>query len=131
MKKQIIAFLLIIISFLGVLYLVYYQTNQSPTSGEALGIKLEKKALIYFYGDTCPHCKELSAWIDENKIEEKVKLQKKEVYNNRTNANLLNQAAELCNLDTNSIGVPFIYDNGKCYVGTPEAQELLRKKAKI
>ena len=129
MKKQILSLFLIVISLFGLLYVVY-SLNPKPKA-EVLAAKFDKTALIYFYGNTCSHCRELTDWINAHKIESKVKLQKKEVYQNQENSQMLQQAAEICQLDTTRIGVPFIYDNGKCYQGTPDAEAILKKKAKI
>ena len=75
---------------------------------------------ILYYGETCPHCKDVEEWLVQNKVEEKIAIVKKEVWNNRQNASELSKVAESCGLDVNSIGVPFLYAEDKCMVGTPE-----------
>ncbi len=77
----------------------------------------DNQAPIFFYGNTCPHCADVEEWMRENKVEEKIKLVKKEVYDNQTNALELSKAAEGCGMDTASIGVPFLFTpEGKCLV---------------
>jgi len=67
----------------------------------------------------------------ENKLEEKVKVIKKEVYDNRTNAFELSQVAQRCGISTNSIGVPFLYTpEGKCLIGTPDIIDYFSEKLK-
>lgn len=68
--------------------------------------------------------------MQENKIEEKIEVVKKEVYDNRANSLELSQAAESCGLDTSSIGVPFLFTpEGKCLIGTPDIVGYLSDKA--
>ena len=64
-----------------------------------------------------------------NKIEEKVTLVKKEVFNNTSNSLELSRVAGKCNLDPTKIGVPFIYFQGKCVEGRPDVENFLSQKA--
>ncbi|OGK72611.1 hypothetical protein A2459_01315 [Candidatus Roizmanbacteria bacterium RIFOXYC2_FULL_41_10] len=128
MKQQLFALIIILVALFGTLFLVYTATQNSSSVTPLTTLK--KDAFIYFYGNTCPHCKELNIWLEENQIAKKVKIDKKEVYQNKANADQLQQAAKICGLDTSSIGVPFVYDNGKCYVGSDEAKDLFKKKSK-
>jgi len=90
-----------------------------------------KERIIYYYGSTCPHCKDVEEWMKKNKIEEKLKLEKKEVWYNKENAAELQEVAKFCNLDPSSIGVPFLWADGKCYIGTPEVKKALSEKLKV
>lgn len=128
MTKQIVALVAIILFLFGTLFLVYLLTSRSPASTPST-VKLPPKAFIYFHGLTCPNCQELNEWIKQNKIDQKVKYQKLEVYYNKDNAALLEQAAAVCNLPANQIGVPFVYVRGKCYIGLPQAKKILQEKA--
>ena len=69
--------------------------------------------IIFFYGKGCPHCALVEDFFKENKIEEKIKFEKKEVYNNKNNFNELSVKAEACGLPVDSIGVPFLWDGEK------------------
>jgi hypothetical protein len=73
--------------------------------------------IILFYGDGCSHCKIVDDFISQNKIEEKVKFVRLEVFNNKDNANVLLQKATDCKIDQNNIGVPFLWDGKNCLVG--------------
>lgn len=74
---------------------------------------------VLFYGDTCSHCKNVEDYITANKVEEKVALEKKEVFNDQNNARILERVAAFCGLPTDEIGVPFLWDsqNKRCLVG--------------
>jgi glutaredoxin len=86
------------------------------------------KTPIFFYGNTCPHCKDVEDWMKENKIEDNLKIIKKEVYDNRENAQKLSLAAQSCGLDINNIAVPFLYVGNKCYIGTPDIVSYLSQR---
>ncbi len=86
---------------------------------------------VFYYGNTCPHCKEVEEWFKTNKIAEKIKFSQKEVYDNRQNAAELSKVAASCGLDTASIGVPFLYAEDECLVGTPDIIGYFSKKLNI
>jgi len=96
--------------------------------------------IVLFYGDGCPHCKDVEDFIAQNKIEDKVKITRLEVWYNKDNAALLAQVAtQKCGITSNSVGVPFLYDppsseaggNGKCYIGEVDVPNFLKTAAGI
>ena len=94
-----------------------------------LGRLTNKPEMILFFGDTCPHCKNVDEYINQNGIREKIKFQELEVYNNKNNAALLVQKAKQCGLDTSSgIGVPFFFDGEKCIQGDQPIIDFLKTK---
>jgi len=81
---------------------------------------------IFYWGDGCPHCETVKAWMSENNIEEKIEIISKEVYKNQANSVELTARAKSCGLDTQRIGVPFLYTiDGQCIVGSPNIIEYL------
>jgi len=104
--------------------------SKNKNIGSSQAVTVEPSAPVFFYGNTCPHCADVKEWMRENKVEEKIKLVKKEVYGNKANALELSKAAESCGMDTASIGVPFLFTpEGKCLVGTPDIVNYLSEKA--
>lgn len=89
----------------------------------------ELSGIIYYYGAECPHCKKVNEFLETNKIAEKVSFTKKEVWHDRGNAKEMNQAASQCGLEKKDIGVPFIFDNGRCLIGEPDAIKFFSEKA--
>jgi glutaredoxin-related protein len=84
---------------------------------------------ILYWGTTCPHCHDTIEWIEENKVEEKLTIIRKEVYENQTNALELSQKAKKCGIDENNIGVPLMYTTDeRCLVGTPNIANYLKEK---
>ncbi|MGF3555290.1 MAG: hypothetical protein ACQXXF_08540 [Thermoplasmatota archaeon] len=43
----------------------------------------------------------------------------------------MEQVAEACGLDTSSIGVPLLWADGKCYIGTPDVEKILAEKINL
>ncbi|MDO9231465.1 MAG: hypothetical protein Q7U36_03265 [bacterium] len=84
--------------------------------------------IILFYGQECPHCKIVEKYIKDNKISEKVNFAQGEVYHNKTNSALLAEKAGKCGIDTKAIGVPFLWENDKCYVGQEEVIQFFKDK---
>lgn len=115
----------LIILILG--YIVFGSQNKKNKE-----IKIPKKnEIVYYYGETCPHCKEVKKWMEKNKIKEKIKIEEKEVWNNQDNAQELNEVAKKCGLNTSSIGVPFLYADEKCFIGTPNVIKILEEKSEL
>lgn len=86
--------------------------------GALIYAKDEPNAMILFYSDSCPHCKNVEAFIDENGIKDKIAFDEKEVSRNQANATLLERKARQCGLDLNKgIGVPFFFDGKACLMG--------------
>jgi len=87
-------------------------------------------AIVYYWGDGCPHCKVVSDFIEANNIADKVFFEKKEVWSNRANANEMGRRAKACNIEPEGMGVPFVYGgDGKCYVGEPEVINFFKSKS--
>ena len=94
--------------------------------------QIEAKSYILYYGDTCPHCKDVDEFIKANDLMTKLPIVRKEVYQNQGNAQELTGKAKECGLDTtNGVGVPLLWFEEKCYQGTPEVIGLLAEKAGI
>lgn len=92
---------------------------------------VQTKDTIFFYGRECPHCKEAEKFLADNKISEKVKYDSAEVWHNKDNAKLMLEKTKECGLDESKVGVPLVYSQGKCYVGTPDIEAFLKEKAGI
>lgn len=140
MKQTIITGLIILV-IAGLLSVIVWgskgkqvssvEPQSDQTSANASPTTTVSDAPIFFYGNTCPHCKDVEEWMAINKIEEKIEIVKKEVYDNRANSLELTQAAKSCGLPTDSIGVPFLFTEGQCLIGTPDITSYLSEKAGI
>jgi glutaredoxin len=84
--------------------------------------------MILFYGDTCPHCKNVEEYINANNVKAKLSFQELEVYNNKVNAKLLGDKAKQCGLDTSQgVGVPFFFDGQNCISGDQDIINFFQK----
>ena len=91
-----------------------------------------KDKMIFFYGETCPHCANVEKFFEENEIEKEIQFEEKEVYNDKNNAKLLILVAKRkCNLKENEIGVPFFWDGSKCIVGDQPIINYFKEKLNI
>lgn len=131
MKQKIIT-LVTVILIAGLMSLVVIGSNNKEK--QVADQKLEALKTgepVFYYGNTCPHCKVVEEWFKTNQIVEKAKFTQKEVYDNRQNAAELSKVAASCGLDTASIGVPFLYADNKCLIGAPNIIEYFSKKVGI
>jgi glutaredoxin len=88
-----------------------------------------KPKMIYFYGDTCPHCHDVLDYIAAEGIRDKLSFRELETYNNRNNAQLLVAKAKLCKMSTaQGVPVPFFFDGENCYIGSDKIIEVLNKQ---
>lgn len=128
--KQKIVTLLVVVLIAGLMSLVVIGSNNKEKQVAVEKIEsLGNGEPVLYYGDACPHCKEVEEWLKVNKVEEKVKFSKKEVWSNRQNAAELAEVAKSCGLDVSSIGVPFLYAEKECLVGTPDIEKYFTEKA--
>jgi len=88
-----------------------------------------KPKMIYFYGDTCPHCHDVLDYIAAKRIRDKLSFRELETYNNKNNTRLLITKAKLCKMSTaQGVPVPFFFDGENCYVGSDKIIEVLNKQ---
>lgn len=130
MNKRKTAFIIIaILAILALCALMILRINAVNSGKPAAGGELGG-GLILFYGSTCPHCIAVEKFMADNQIEEKIKIDKKEVFNDKANAALLGVAAQRCGLDTASIGVPFLWDGAtaRCLTGDSDIISFFEQK---
>lgn len=127
MKNKLLTGLIIIVIIFG----FYKLTSKKPVS---LDIVQDNSNLILFFGSTCPHCKDVEEFISKNQINQKLKINQLEVYDNKSNATLFAKTVgEICPDQSSPSGlpVPFLIDtkDKKCLVGTPSITEYLTQKS--
>jgi len=94
---------------------------------------------VLFFGDGCPHCKNVDDFVAQNNVEEKVPFTKLEIpYGGKNspeleaNVALMVQVAQKCNLDINNgVGIPFLWDGQNCLVGDEPVINFFKDKAGI
>jgi len=88
----------------------------------------EQSQIILFYGIGCPHCAKVEEFIKENQIEKTISFVKKEIYFNRQNAKELEEKAKICEIPENEVGVPFLWDGEKCFLGEVDIINFFKEK---
>lgn len=89
--------------------------------------------LIFYWGEGCPHCENVEEFISTNNVDQKVKINKKEVYKNTDNQKELgNIASQYCPeaITNGGIGVPLAFDvkNKTCLQGDTPIIDFLKQK---
>jgi len=113
--------ILIALSIIAILYFLFRPPKiKNSTNAD----------IIFYYGEECPHCHVVLKYITDNKIDEKIKIESKEVYHNNQNKNELGNLVKICpeiSDPKGGIGVPiaFIVKENKCVGGdTPIIDKL-------
>jgi len=130
MIKKIIPLILIVVVLFGVFKLL----SQKPSSVTTT-VDTSQFDLVLFYGSTCPHCKIVEEFIKTNKIDEKLKIDQIEVYDNKDNATTMASTIQkICpdQLSSNGLPVPFLVDikNNKCVLGDTPIDDYLSSQVK-
>lgn len=74
--------------------------------------------ITYYWGDGCPHCKNVEEFISTWDKKDTVKIDKKEVWNNIENAKELKARYEYCKVPQSAMGVPLLVTpDGTCFSG--------------
>lgn len=125
-KKNIFLSLLVVVILFVLAFVIFQEEANAPEKemGTSAGI-------IYYYGEECPHCQDVLKFLEENKISEKVEFQKKEVWHNKNNSEEMMKKVEECGLNPDTVGVPFLYAEGKCLIGTPKVEGFFKSKIGI
>jgi len=128
-KKVIIPTILFIVVFAFSLAILFLNKKNGLSDNNIQNNRqTEEDRIILFYGDGCPHCAIVEDYIRENNIKEKLSFEEKEVYYNRKNADDLAAKAKICGIPTNYLGVPFLWDGSKCYVGDQDIIDFFNQK---
>lgn len=107
-------------------------TNQPASQKSApVIINNQENQLIFYYGETCPHCHIVDAYVKNNKINQKLNIINKEVYNNQNNAEDLRVKARLCGIPDNALGVPLLWNGQDCLVGDQPIIDFLNEQIKL
>jgi len=100
----------LVVPLIFVLLSILYIANKPDVAG------ITDDSILIFTTPTCPHCKTVKDYISQNNISEKLPLvlldATKPVY-----SKLLSEKANICQLDSKSIGVPLYFYQNKCLTG--------------
>lgn len=147
MIKKIISFLVVLLLIFGLYKLLSIPPKKATTPKTANTISpsntdiykdspvYDSPDLVFYWGDGCPHCKNVEDWLNENNLDKKIKVNYKEIYYNDQNKNeLINTAKQYCPsiIIDGGIGVPVGFDpiNKKCIQGDTPIIDFLKQQIK-
>jgi glutaredoxin len=119
-KQAIAWFIVINLVIIGVL--LYLTLNEPVT--------ISSEEISLFYSSTCPHCKNVEDFIENNSLEERLNISQKNVAL-PNNINEYNSAADICKIPEEERGIPLLYYNGSCYLGDLDAIDFLKQAGGI
>jgi len=118
MTLGIIALVIMVIG--GLLWLGRQQANNKN------GV-VDESGMILFYSLSCPHCQNVEQYINDNKVTEKYQFARLEISQNQKNSAKLIARAKACGLETQGLGVPFLWTGEKCLMGDTEIIDFFKK----
>ena len=140
--KQLLLTLIVVAATVGLIVMVVFGSRDKAATYEAGGelvLAETSSALvldnlsdvdILYWGTTCPHCHDVIGWMEANRIEDKVKVVRREVYGSREGFLELVDKAKICGIDESSLGVPFMFTSeGECLSGVPDITAYLSGRA--
>jgi len=113
--------------FLAVAFAVYSIYQQMQPGKDIISNGL----IVLYFGYSCPHCLIIEDFLKENNISKKISFSQKEVFKNKNNYQELSEKAKLCNIPENEIGVPFLWDGEKCFVGDKDIIAFFKNKTGV
>lgn len=115
MKRFIIVVVVLLILIGSYLWLLSLGSDTTPAKSSS---SINTNSYTYFWSETCPHCKNVAAFLENWPNKDKVSIDKKEISKDRANANLLTEKSAECNIPADQAGVPLlITPENKCLSG--------------
>jgi len=119
LKKVIFSTLALLLALGGSIFLLLKEK-------QAATLPLKKSQVILFYGDGCPHCAEVEAYLRQQHLLNTI--EKKEIYHHPQNLRLLEKIAQKCHISQDNLGVPFLWTGKKCLMGDQEVLAYFKNK---
>jgi len=93
----------------------------------------EPICITYFYGIGCPHCAEISPYLDdlEEKYGDKLDMHRLEIYHDNENYEIYNGFCGVQGLELSERGVPFVAINDKYFMGASPIKDNLETEIQL
>lgn len=117
-----------ILLFFGVVFAILiaiFILLQNQGKNVVKGVRVED--MILFYSKTCPHCQRVEEFIQQNKVDQKLKFTKIDIKENQQNSDLFIEKATECKIPQ---GVPLFWDGQKCINGDQPIIDFFQSKLK-
>lgn len=89
---------------------------------------VKKDDIVFYFKDDCLGCENVKKYLEENDTRSKIGFEKKNVNKNKNDEEQMFEDAMYCNIDVDSFELPFLWANGKCYVGEGKITEFFERK---
>ncbi len=90
---------------------------------------------VLYYGEECPHCKNVEAFIEENKVLGLMNITNKEVWYNQTNKAEFATVIKYCEINPAQAGVPLFFtgelEEKICLAGDTPIIDFLKEELNI
>ena len=120
-KRLVMIFIIASLLIIGGLYYISIQQNNI----------LNSKDIYYMYTDECPNCLIVKQWMSDVNFTDRLGLLNIDIIklgmDNSTNIPYFNRATKECQLPLASVGVPFVFHNGSCFIGRIEVIDYLNR----
>jgi hypothetical protein len=124
-KRAVMIFIIASILIIGGLYYISIQQNNI----------LKINTIYYMYTDECPNCVIVKQWMIDNNFEEIINTLQinftKLNMDNSLSLPFFNRATKECQLPLASVGVPFVFHNGSCFIGRIEVIDHLNETIRL
>lgn len=122
MDKNILVMIAFILVLLGGGAYLATKDNSKPLPTP------EPNTYQYFWGNGCPHCVNVAAFMDTWSGKDKIKINKLEVWNSVDNAKIMAERAKVCGIKQSELAVPLLITlDGKCLMGDTPIIEHFKK----
>lgn len=89
--------------------------------------EMKKADIVFYLSDDCSECDNIDKYLEENDIENKINLLKKNINKDEADAEQMAEDAMYCNVDEELFGVPFLWAEGKCYVNEEDIIDFFKQ----
>jgi len=83
---------------------------------------------VIFWGEGCSHCEVVEEYLKENDPENRLELEKMEVFTNKSAQGVYIEKSKACGKNSKSISVPMMYWEGECFSGDTPIIDFLKEK---
>lgn len=135
-KNQKLVFIIIfVIAFIMVFAAVFFFSFHKTNSNVSKNPFNSTDTIFFYYGYSCTHCQDVENYMKENNIKVKlsdknITLVKKETFKNEINNVELSTICNSCNISNSGCGVPMVYYQKNCYMGTTDVLAFLDNMTK-
>ncbi|MSU60297.1 MAG: hypothetical protein EXS52_00060 [Candidatus Staskawiczbacteria bacterium] len=131
LQKKVLIIIALVIILVPVFLFVGYRNREAINAlYHFSSSNIYGEDVVLFYDNNCSHCIKVDDFIKNNDVEGKTAFVRLEISKDSLNATILEDKAQICGLDFQQIGVPFLWDgkDKKCIIGYVDIISFFREK---